>query len=309
MAAQKKKSLGRGLGALIGSSDSIPQLDPVSLNNTPEKLSDGTQLVMINPRTIHNNPKQPRRFFDEEHLQELASSIRRDGVLEPIVVRKRADGEYELVSGERRVRASVLAELKEIPGVCRTVNDEDMLRLGIIENVQREDLNPIELAQAYRQLIAELGCTQDELTDVVGKKRATITNAMRLLHLPEDIQRSYMKASFFLGGGKTGMARRLSWDEPSLTLTCNPAQKQTERCHPSETRPLNVREYARIQSFPDEWDFQGSVSQQYKQIGNAVPVNLAYHVGIGIQAMLDGVVPEGYEEAKPEEKVLATIFD
>ena len=127
--------------------------------------------------------------------------------------------------------------------------------------------------------------------------------------LPEDIQRSYMKASFFLGGGKTGMARRLSWDEPSLTLTCNPAQKQTERCHPSETRPLNVREYARIQSFPDEWDFQGSVSQQYKQIGNAVPVNLAYHVGIGIQGMLDGVVPEGYEEAKPEEKILATIFD
>ena len=199
MAAQKKKSLGRGLGALIGSSDSIPQLDPVSLNNTPEKLSDGTQLVMINPRTIHNNPKQPRRFFDEEHLQELASSIRRDGVLEPIVVRKRADGEYELVSGERRVRASVLAELKEIPGVCRTVNDEDMLRLGIIENVQREDLNPIELAQAYRQLIAELGCTQDELTDVVGKKRATITNAMRLLHLPEDIQQHVVEGTITMG--------------------------------------------------------------------------------------------------------------
>lgn len=114
--------------------------------------------------------------------------------------------------------------------------------------------------------------------------------------LPGDIQRAYMKKSFFLSGGKTGMARRLAWDEPSLTLTCNPAQKQTERCHPAETRPLNVREYARIQSFPDEWNFQGSISQQYKQIGNAVPVNLAYHIGVGIQAMLDGVIPEGYEE-------------
>jgi len=104
--------------------------------------------------------------------------------------------------------------------------------------------------------------------------------------LPEKLQREYMGASYFLGGGKTGMARRLSWDQPSLTLTCNPAQKQTERCHPSETRPLNVREYARIQTFPDEWAFVGSVNSQYKQIGNAVPVNLAYHVGRCILASL-----------------------
>jgi DNA (cytosine-5)-methyltransferase 1 len=104
--------------------------------------------------------------------------------------------------------------------------------------------------------------------------------------LPDDLQRQYMGASYFLGGGKTGMARRLSWDEPSLTLTCNPAQKQTERCHPSETRPLTVREYARIQSFPDDWIFSGSVSSQYKQIGNAVPVNLGYHIGRCIIAML-----------------------
>lgn len=105
--------------------------------------------------------------------------------------------------------------------------------------------------------------------------------------LPESLQKSYMGKSFFLGGGKTGMARRLAWDEPSLTLTCNPAQKQTERCHPKETRPLNVREYARIQSFPDTWQFDGSVSSQYKQIGNAVPVNLGYHIGRCLIAMLD----------------------
>jgi DNA (cytosine-5)-methyltransferase 1 len=104
--------------------------------------------------------------------------------------------------------------------------------------------------------------------------------------LPENLQREYMGASFFLGGGKTGMARRLSWDQPSLTLTCNPAQKQTERCHPSETRPLNVREYARIQTFPDKWTFSGSTGAQYKQIGNAVPVNLGYHVGRCVLAAL-----------------------
>jgi DNA (cytosine-5)-methyltransferase 1 len=105
--------------------------------------------------------------------------------------------------------------------------------------------------------------------------------------LPMPIREKYMGASFHLGGGKTGMARPLAWDEPSLTLTCNPAQKQTERCHPSETRPLNVREYARIQSFPDSWEFIGSTAAQYKQIGNAVPVNLGYHIGRCLIAMLN----------------------
>lgn len=100
--------------------------------------------------------------------------------------------------------------------------------------------------------------------------------------LPIDIQMEFMGGSFYLGGGKTGIARRIGWDEPCLTLTCSPAQKQTERCHPDETRPFTVREYARIQTFPDEWIFNGSVAQQYKQIGNAVPVNLATEIGYSI---------------------------
>lgn len=115
--------------------------------------------------------------------------------------------------------------------------------------------------------------------------------------LPEHLQKEYMGASFYMGGGKTGMARRLSWDEPSLTLTCSPAQKQTERCHPEETRPLTVREYARIQTFPDSWEFAGSVGHQYKQIGNAVPVNLGYYIGDTVIKMLDGEI---LEEEVPE---------
>ena len=105
--------------------------------------------------------------------------------------------------------------------------------------------------------------------------------------LPVEVQKEYMLKSFYLGGGKTGMARRISWDEPSLTLTCAPAQKQTERCHPDETRPFQVREYARIQTFPDNWRFAGSMNQQYKQIGNAVPVNLAYFIGQAIVKALN----------------------
>lgn len=105
--------------------------------------------------------------------------------------------------------------------------------------------------------------------------------------LPLDIQKEFMGGSFHLGGGKTGIARRIGWDEPCLTLTCSPAQKQTERCHPEETRPFTVREYARIQTFPDDWEFAGSLAQQYKQIGNAVPVNLALEVGYSIVQFLN----------------------
>lgn len=117
--------------------------------------------------------------------------------------------------------------------------------------------------------------------------------------LPDHLQREYLMGSYFLGGGKTGMARRLSWDEPSLTLTCNPAQKQTERCHPEETRPLNVREYARIQTFPDHWQFSGSTAAKYKQIGNAVPVNLGYHLGTAVTAMLSGTGVDGFDRVEP----------
>ena len=120
--------------------------------------------------------------------------------------------------------------------------------------------------------------------------------------LPEEVQKEYMGGSFYLGGGKTGMARRLAMDEPSLTLTCAPAQKQTERCHPIETRPLTVREYARIQTFPDDWQFVGSLSDQYKQIGNAVPVNLAFAIGRSLIRLfndIDALQPEEshFEEA------------
>lgn len=114
--------------------------------------------------------------------------------------------------------------------------------------------------------------------------------------LPVDIQKKFMGGSFYLGGGKTGIARRIGWDEPCLTLTCSPAQKQTERCHPEETRPFTVREYARIQTFPDDWKFEGSIAQQYKQIGNAVPVNLGKEVGYAIIKFLN----QYYSLSKPK---------
>lgn len=118
--------------------------------------------------------------------------------------------------------------------------------------------------------------------------------------LPIDLQKEFMGGSFYLGGGKTGMARRIGWDEPCLTLTCSPAQKQTERCHPDETRPFTVREYARIQTFPDDWIFEGPIAQQYKQIGNAVPVNLAKELGYSIIKFLNAVYSEKIVNNQPD---------
>jgi ParB family chromosome partitioning protein len=198
MAGSKKKGLGKGLSALIGGADTSADPEPVVLDTKPEALSDGTRLTYVDPRTVKPNPQQPRQNFDEESLQELAASIRNDGVLEPVVVRE-VNGDYELVSGERRVRASVLAELDEVPAVVREVTDEDMLKLGIIENIQREELNPIELAQAYQSLTDAYGWSQEKVAQQVGKKRATITNAVRLLKLPEDIQAHVVDGAISMG--------------------------------------------------------------------------------------------------------------
>ena len=147
------------------------------------------------------------------------------------------------------------------------------------------------------------GCPDSEGQEYPEKKRKVMERVPEggcWRDLPDDVAREYMGGSYHLSGGRTGMARRLSWDQPSLTLTCAPAQKQTERCHPSETRPLKVREYARMQTFPDDWSFSGSLANQYKQIGNAVPVNLGYHVGRCVLASL-GYIPidEDMERVAP----------
>lgn len=117
-------------------------------------------------------------------------------------------------------------------------------------------------------------------------------------NLPEEIQKIYMKNSYYQGGGRTGFAKRLAYNEPCLTLTCSPAQTQTERCHPTETRPLTIREYARIQTFPDDWQFMGSLTSKYRQIGNAVPVNMAYHLGKCLIRMLNGEIKNHTQEGK-----------
>lgn len=207
MANEKRKGLGRGLGALLGGAppsapkDEAPAAPDMAAQGMAA-LSDGTRLTEIDPTTIKPNPKQPRLVFDEAALEELADSIRRDGVQEPVIVRPAADGGYELVSGERRVRASVMADLALVPAVVREISDADMLRLGLIENIQREDLNPIETAKAYHQLMQELGWTQERLAQELGKKRATIANTLRFIQLPESVQEHLAEGTLSPGHAK-----------------------------------------------------------------------------------------------------------
>jgi len=167
----------------------------------PQSMLDGSRFLMLDPTQIKPNPKQPRHVFNEEALEELCESIKREGVQEPVLVRE-VHGEFELISGERRVRASVMADVREIPAICRDISDSEMLKLGLIENIQREDLNPIECARAYRGLIEEFGWTQEQCADQVGKKRVTVANTLRLLNLPDEVQEMLNDASLSMGHAK-----------------------------------------------------------------------------------------------------------
>lgn len=184
-----------------GRRSAAPPPSPAAPKTSPQ----GDRVLRLDPTTIKSNPRQPRRIFDEEPLQELAESIRRDGVQEPIIVRQ-VKGDYEIVCGERRCRAAVMADLKAIPAVCRDVPDSDMLKFGVIENIQREDLNAIELALAYQELMKEYKWTQEQLSEEVGKKRATIANTIRLLHLPEVIQEQVADGTLSMGHARAILA-------------------------------------------------------------------------------------------------------
>lgn len=187
----KKTALGRGLGALIE--------DSSTANTRREEDSATDGIVEISIASIETNPYQPRSYFDEEALTELAKSIEKHGIIQPITVRQLDNGMYQIISGERRFRASKLAGLETIPAYLRTANDQGMLEMALIENIQREDLDAIEIAISYQRLIDECELTQESLSEQVGKKRATIANYLRLLKLPAEVQLSIRERKLSMG--------------------------------------------------------------------------------------------------------------
>lgn len=183
----KKKALGRGLSALLSDNEADEKLEvDIPVQASPAKPANGIAEIAV--EEIEVNPFQPRSHFDQEALKELAESIKVHGIIQPITVRRLAANQYQLISGERRFQASKLAGLKSIPAYIRSADDQQMLEMALIENIQRENLNAIEIALSYQRLISECSLKQDELGERVGKNRATVTNYLRLLKLPPDIQ-------------------------------------------------------------------------------------------------------------------------
>lgn len=180
----KKRALGKGLGALLENQE-VNQQPRYDIEKDLHAV--GT-VATISLDLIASNPYQPRTDFDQESLQELADSIIKQGVIQPITIRKQDDGKFQLISGERRCKAARLAGLTEIPAYIRSADDQEMREMAIVENIQRENLNPIEVALGYQQLIEECNLTQEVLSERVGKSRSSITNQLRLLKLPAEIQ-------------------------------------------------------------------------------------------------------------------------
>ncbi len=207
MNEKKKSVLGRGLGALLQANDTTT--DPIRERNavtTTVAPPAGTVVMNIPLDQVEVNPFQPRTTFEEESLNELADSIKVHGVIQPITVRKIENNKYQLIAGERRLRASKLAGKKEIPAFARLASDQESIEIALIENIQREDLNPLEIAINYKRLQDECELTQEELAVRLGKNRSTVTNFIRLLKLPPDLQAGLRDNKITMGHAKALLA-------------------------------------------------------------------------------------------------------
>jgi ParB family chromosome partitioning protein len=235
MSNKEPRGLGRGLGAILGDSASLDQLrKPVGYVNkeivgAKTRTEGSADIVRIPADMIEPNPFQPRMSFDTEALEELTASIRSLGLIQPITVRKTAGDKYQIISGERRFRACKAAGMDIIPAYIRSASDQSMLEMAIVENIQREDLDPIEVALGYRRLIEECSLTQEQMAARIGKKRASVTNYLRLLKLPAKVQHDL----------KVGL---LSVGHAKVILGVEDPQMQEELCDMVVKGGLSVRQ-------------------------------------------------------------------
>ena len=263
MSNKEPRGLGRGLGAILGDSAGLDQLrKPVGYVNK-EIVSNRTRtegsadVVRIPADMIEPNPFQPRMSFDTEALEELTNSIRTLGLIQPITVRKTDDGKYQIISGERRFRACKAAGMDFIPAYIRAASDQGMLEMAIVENIQREDLDPIEVALGYRRLIEECNLTQEQMAGRIGKKRASVTNYLRLLKLPAKVQHDLKVGLLSVGHAKV----ILGVEDPQLQeqlcdmvvkggLSVRQLEDKVRKLERGDARPA-PSEYA--QELPDEY--------------------------------------------------------
>lgn len=248
----KKRAMGRGLGAILSSESKV------SINSATDEGADKLvgNIVEVALEDIYPNASQPRTYFDEKALNDLAQSIKNLGVIQPVTLRKDGD-RFEIISGERRYRASKIAGLKTIPAYIRLVNDQELLEMALVENIQREDLDPIEVALTYQRLLDEVGMTQENLSQRVGKERSTITNSIRLLKLAPDVQNAIRSSEISAGHGRA----ILSLDSEEL---------QQKLFNKIIAERLNVRQAETLANAlkndtPQKQKAQAQLSNQYKK--------------------------------------------
>jgi len=228
MATSRKKKLGKGLDAIFN--EASQGADIQSMINAIEKKAPQLSQVMVPLKDIRPNPYQPRKHFDEEKLNELAQSIKEHGIFQPIILKESVQG-YEIVAGERRFRAAGIVELKEVPAIIVEFTDQQMMEIALLENIQREDLNAIEEAQAYQAMMKKLKLTQDELSKRVGKSRAHIANTVRLLKMPQKLQDYVLNGTLTMGHIK-----------PLITIDENKALEIADKAIKEELSVRNVED-------------------------------------------------------------------
>lgn len=230
MTAQKKRGLGRGLDAIFGTTNPTQQSTPMS------------EMAEVAIADIEPNPLQPRSEFDEDALAELSESISQLGVIQPITLKRRADGHYTIISGERRWRASQMAGLERLPAYIREVDDEDLHAMALVENIQRQDLNAIEIALGMQRLVEECGLTQEAMAQKVGKKRSTVSNYMRLLTLPSEVQLALKEGIISMGHAKAiaGLDHDLQLKALKRCIKKNLSVRQTEQLAKKMSEQPNV---------------------------------------------------------------------
>lgn len=272
----KRNALGKGLGALLSDTEAVTAA-PKELNNTApvkEAVREGIPTIAISQ--IQTNPYQPRTEFEEEALQELADSIKVHGIIQPLTVRKLNATTYQLISGERRFRASQLAGLTEVPAYVRTANDQEMLEMALIENIQRKDLNAIEVAISFQRMIDECNLKQEELGDRVGKNRSTVTNYLRLLKLPPMVQSAIKEQKISMGHARAVISIE-NVDQQLYVLNEILKNDLSVRKVEELVRSLSMRTETKVATAPKH------VSVEYRKIAD----NLSSRIGTKVDLNVD----------------------
>lgn len=266
----KKDSLGKGIRSLLQNIDSDLKTTAGTLREPVAQKVTGTNRISIDSIAI--NPKQPRRDFDEQSLNELAASIKLHDIIQPITVSQLSNGRYQLISGERRYRAGKIAGLKDIPAYVRQANDQQLLELALLENLQREDLNAMEVAISYKRMMEELDYTQEQVAERMGKERTTVTNYIRLLKLPPDIQLSVRTGSLSMGH-----ARAL--------INVDTIDKQLYIFNEVSERGLSVRQTEELvrQLYKNPGAVKSSVKSTLPPAYKRIEDNLASHFGTKVK--------------------------